>query len=104
MGMSIIKIDEFEMDEDDFRTLLNKYSVSDLIELESILKYIDDKDINLAIKEALNSKINDPKINSSELTEAIEELKKTFSLYDKFQVDVKKYDEKYISHVESAEN
>ncbi|MBQ1496387.1 MAG: hypothetical protein IIZ40_03475 [Bacilli bacterium] len=60
--MSIIKIDEFEMDEDDFRTLLNKYSVSDLIELESILKYIDDKDINLAIKEALNSKINDPKI------------------------------------------
>ncbi len=54
--MSIIKIDEFEMEEEDFRTLLNKYNANELEWLKIVFKCIKDDDINRIINEVEDGK------------------------------------------------
>lgn len=54
--MSIIKIDEFEMSEEEFRTLLNKYNANELEWLKIVFKCIKDDDINRIINEVEDGK------------------------------------------------
>lgn len=62
--MSIIKIDEFEMEEEDFRTLLNKYNANELEWLKIVFKCIKDDDINRIINEVEDGK-KDNKISGN---------------------------------------
>lgn len=62
--MSIIKIDEFEMSEEEFRTLLNKYNVNELEWLKIVFKCIKDDDINRIINEVEDGK-KDNKISGN---------------------------------------
>lgn len=62
--MSIIKIDEFEMEEEEFRTLLNKYNVNELEWLKITFKCIKDDDINRILNEVEDGK-KDNKISGN---------------------------------------
>ena len=63
--MSIIKIDEFEMEEEEFRTLLNKYNVNELEWLKIVFKCIKDDDINRIINEVEDSKKDNNKVSGN---------------------------------------
>lgn len=63
--MSIIKIDEFEMEEEDFRTLLNKYNANELEWLKIVFKCIKDDDINRILNEVEDNKKDNNKISGN---------------------------------------
>lgn len=63
--MSIIKIDEFEMSEEEFRTLLNKYNINELEWLKIVFKCIKDDDINRIINEVEDSKKDNNKVSGN---------------------------------------
>lgn len=63
--MSIIKIDEFEMEEEDFRTLLNKYNVNELEWLKIAFKCIKDDDINRILNEVEDNKKENNKVSGN---------------------------------------
>lgn len=63
--MSIIKIDEFEMEEEDFRTLLNKYNANELEWLKIVFKCIKDDDINRIINEVEDGKKDNNKVSGN---------------------------------------
>ena len=85
--MSIIKIDEFEMEEEDFRTLLNKYNANELEWLKIVFKCIKDDDINRIINEVEDGKKDNKIIGNGIINDSISD-KELNTLLNLIEIDL----------------